>query len=106
VVSIDEEEFRVRVRPVFSVTPLSEERVEAVKKKEPPKGAIVSPMQGMIVALKKQKGDPVRKGEVVAVLEAMKMQTEIHAEAEGTVREIYAYETELVDSGDVIMVVE
>ncbi|MGC8777459.1 MAG: sodium-extruding oxaloacetate decarboxylase subunit alpha [Candidatus Caldatribacteriaceae bacterium] len=106
VVAIDEEEFRVRVRPIFTVAPLVEERVEAVQKKEIPKGAVVSPMQGMIVSLKKQKGDRVRRGEVVAILEAMKMQTEIHAETDGVVREIYAYETELVDSGDVIMVVE
>lgn len=105
IVTVDEEEFRVRVRPVLSVIPVKEEKAPA-KPKEPPKGAITSPMQGMIVALKKRVGDPVKKGEPVAVLEAMKMQTEIHSEIEGVVREIYVYETEIVDFGDVIMVVE
>ncbi|MCX7667389.1 MAG: pyruvate carboxylase subunit B, partial [Atribacterota bacterium] len=106
IVAIDEEEFRVRVRPVFSISSVVEERATSIKGKEIPKGAITSPMQGMIVALKKQKGDAVKKGEVIAILEAMKMQTEIHAEIEGIVQEIYAYETEIVDAGDVIMVVE
>jgi biotin carboxyl carrier protein len=36
----------------------------------------------------------------------MKMQTEIHSDFEGVVKEIYVYETEIVDFGDVIMVVE
>ncbi|NSW77104.1 MAG: sodium-extruding oxaloacetate decarboxylase subunit alpha [Candidatus Atribacteria bacterium] len=106
IVAVDEEEFRVRVRPVFSIASVVEGRTTPLKGKEIPKGAIISPMQGMIVALKKRKGDEVKKGEVVAILEAMKMQTEVHAEIEGTVQEIYAYETEIVDAGDVIMVVE
>jgi len=105
-VTIDNEEFRVKVRPVFSVTPSSKGKEVLTKPKEIPKGAILSPMQGMIVSLKKGKGDTVRKGETVAILEAMKMQTEIHAEVEGVVKEVYTYETELVDAGDVIMVVE
>ncbi|WP_438318509.1 sodium-extruding oxaloacetate decarboxylase subunit alpha [Candidatus Caldatribacterium sp. SIUC1] len=107
VVTVDGEEFHVKVRPVLSVTRVEEEKKETpVRPREIPRGAIVSPMQGMIVALKKKVGDRVQKGETVAVLEAMKMQTEIHSDFEGVVKEIYVYETEIVDFGDVIMVVE
>jgi pyruvate carboxylase subunit B len=107
VVTVDGEEFHVKVRPVLSVTRVEEEKRETpVRPREVPRGAITSPMQGMIVALKKKVGDRVQKGETVAVLEAMKMQTEIHSDFEGVVKEIYVYETEIVDFGDVIMVVE
>ncbi|WP_017872164.1 sodium-extruding oxaloacetate decarboxylase subunit alpha [Candidatus Caldatribacterium saccharofermentans] len=107
VVTVDGEEFHVKVRPVLSVTRVEEEKRETpVRPREIPRGAITSPMQGMIVALKKKVGDRVQKGETVAVLEAMKMQTEIHSDFEGVVKEIYVYETEIVDFGDVIMVVE
>lgn len=108
VVVVDGEEFQVKVRPVLTVAKAEEKKEEAPQKEKPreiPKGAIVSPMQGMIVALKKKVGDPVQKGETVAILEAMKMQTEIHSDFEGVVKEIYVYETEIVDFGDVIMVV-
>jgi pyruvate carboxylase subunit B len=107
VVTVDGEEFHVKVRPVLSVTRVEEEKRETpARPREVPRGAITSPMQGMIVALKKKVGDRVQKGETVAVLEAMKMQTEIHSDFEGVVKEIYVYETEIVDFGDVIMVVE
>lgn len=107
VVVVDGEEFRVKVQPVLAGTRV-EEKKETQEKAKPrtiPQGAILSPMQGMIVALKKKVGDPVKKGETVAVLEAMKMQTEIHSDFEGVVKEIYVYETEIVDFGDIIMVV-
>ncbi|NLJ39879.1 MAG: pyruvate/oxaloacetate carboxyltransferase [Candidatus Atribacteria bacterium] len=109
IISVDDEEFRVSIRPtMFSTVSKETKEKETTSKPKviPKKGAIISPMQGMIVLIKKKIGDYVKVGEPVLVLEAMKMQNEIQSDVEGTVKEIYAFETEIVDSGDVLMLIE
>jgi pyruvate carboxylase subunit B len=68
-------------------------------------GAIQAPMQGMVVKVKVAKGDRVRLGDVVVVLEAMKMQNDIVATVAGTVREIYAREGAIVAPNEVLMTI-
>jgi geranyl-CoA carboxylase alpha subunit len=53
-------------------------------------GAIIAPMHGLLLDVRVKSGDSVATGDVVAVLEAMKMHYEIVAEATGTVSEVYA----------------
>jgi len=50
--------------------------------------AVVSPMPGKIVSIKVKKGDVVKSGDVVIILEAMKMEQEIKSSLEGTVEDI------------------
>lgn len=102
-VDVDGEVFNVKVASTLSKT------IEVEKPKglaEIPEGAIVAPMQGMILAVKVKVGGRVEKGDVVAMIEAMKMQNEIHATNSGKVTEILVYEGEVVNSGDALMVVE
>jgi len=47
--------------------------------------AVTSPLPGVIIAVKVNVGDAVKAGQVVAILEAMKMENEIQAESDGTV---------------------
>ena len=47
-----------------------------------------SPLPGVIVAVKVKVGDAVKNGQVVAVLEAMKMENEIQAEFDGVVTSV------------------
>ena len=47
--------------------------------------AVQAPLPGVIIAVKVNVGDNVKAGQVVAVLEAMKMENEIQAESDGTV---------------------
>ncbi|HET9848278.1 MAG TPA: pyruvate carboxylase subunit B [Candidatus Dormibacteraeota bacterium] len=68
-------------------------------------GAIQAPMQGMVVKVKVGKGDRVRLGDVVVVLEAMKMQNDIVATVAGTVREVFAKEGAIVAPNDVLMTI-
>ena len=49
---------------------------------------ITSPMPGTILAVNKNVGDAVKAGETVFVMEAMKMENEIVAPADGTIAEI------------------
>src|SRR6185312_14240157 len=53
-------------------------------------GAVVSPMHGKLIQLLVKAGDTVKKGERVAVVEAMKMEHALLAPQDGTVSEIAA----------------
>ena len=50
--------------------------------------AIVSPMPGKIISIKVSQGQEIKTGDVVLILEAMKMEQEIKSTLEGTVSEI------------------
>jgi len=59
-------------------------------------GTVVSPMQGLLLKVNVKVGDRVALGDVVAVLEAMKMQNDITATRAGTITEVYATEGSVV----------
>jgi acetyl-CoA/propionyl-CoA carboxylase, biotin carboxylase, biotin carboxyl carrier protein len=69
-------------------------------------GTISAPMQGTIVKVLVTVGDRVEAGQAVLVLEAMKMENHINAEASGTVREVRVEEGDTVGTGDVLVVIE
>lgn len=50
---------------------------------------VVAPMPGIILQIKKNTGDPIKKGEVLFVLEAMKMENEIYSPKDGTMGQIF-----------------
>lgn len=58
---------------------------------------VCSPLPGVIISVDVKEGQAVKKGQKVAVLEAMKMENEIQAEADGTVVAI------LVQKGDSVL---
>ena len=60
------------------------------KKKFVSLGTIVSPFYGKLVELKIKVGDRVKKGQTIAVIEAMKMRNEIVAKVDGVVRDLRA----------------
>ena len=62
----------------------------------PPQNAVVAPMQGLIVKIPVEVGTEVQMGDVVAVLEAMKMQNDIVANRAGTVTHILVKEQDVV----------
>jgi pyruvate carboxylase subunit B len=59
-------------------------------------GTVVSPMQGLLLKVNVKVGDHVALGDVVCVLEAMKMQNDITATRAGTVTEVYVTEGAVV----------
>ncbi len=64
---------------------------------------VVAPMPGAIVDVKVANGDSVEKGQIVAILEAMKMETEILAPASGTVTSVQVTKGAQVNLGDTIV---
>jgi pyruvate carboxylase subunit B len=97
-VEIDGESYLVKVAPAGMTIQ------EAVPKA--PKDGLTVPMQGVIIRYKVKKGDKVAEGDAVAVLEAMKMEQNILANKNGTVKEIYIKEGTTVTPGDVLMSIE
>jgi biotin carboxyl carrier protein len=66
---------------------------------------IKSPMPGLIVAVPVKEGDPVKKGQVLIVLESMKMENELKAARDGTVTSVKVAPRQAVEQGQVLMVV-
>ena len=65
--------------------------------------AIKSPLPGVIVAVRVNVGDAVKAGQVVAVLEAMKMENEIQSEYDGTVASVNVSQGDSVLEGALIV---
>lgn len=61
-----------------------------------------SPMPGKILAVKANEGASVKKGDVLILLEAMKMENEIVAPQDGTVASINVSTGDMVEAGDVL----
>ncbi len=102
-VDVDGEVFNVKISSVMGKT------VSVDKPRQPaekPKGAVVAPMQGMILGVKVKVGAKVKSGDVLLMIEAMKMQNEVRSSMDGVVKEVLVYEGELVNSNDVLMVLD
>ncbi len=69
------------------------------------KDAIVSPMQGTVLAVEVAEGDEVEAGQVVCIVEAMKMENEVHAHRGGRVTELSVAPGQPVKTGQIICVV-
>ena len=75
---------------------------------EGPKGAastIVSPMPGVIIDVSVTPGQAVKRGQKVAVLEAMKMENDILAESDGTVCSVFVKQGDSVLEGAKIVTI-
>lgn len=84
---------------------------DAVKEEKPVSGKIVkSPLVGTFYAAPSEDADPyvsvgdtVKKGQVLAIVEAMKLMNEIESEFDGTVEEIYVENGQAVEYGQPLM---
>ena len=63
---------------------------------------INSPMPGNILSVKASAGQAVKKGDVLMILEAMKMENEICAPQDGTIASVQVAAGDSVESGDVL----
>jgi len=68
--------------------------------------AVVTPMQGTVLAVEVAEGDEVRAGQILCVVEAMKMENEIKAHRGGRVTELSVEPGQPVKTGQVICVVQ
>lgn len=66
---------------------------------------VVAPMPGSILKVNVNVGDSVKRGQVLLVLEAMKMENEITAPAEGKITEVKVEQGQCISAGDVMVVI-
>ena len=66
---------------------------------------VVAPMQGTILDVKVKAGDAVKKGQVVAILEAMKLENEVVSPFDGVVKEVLVSKGQKVNNGDKLLIV-
>jgi biotin carboxyl carrier protein len=66
---------------------------------------VIAPMPGKVVRLLVQAGDKVETGQGLLVVEAMKMQNEIHSPKSGTVERLLVKEGQPVNAGEVLCIV-
>ncbi|HSS60427.1 MAG TPA: pyruvate carboxylase subunit B [Candidatus Limnocylindrales bacterium] len=109
-VEVEGEVFKVRVSGAgLAVIPADAAPTPAGSSAPPrPKsgeGAITAPMQGLIVKLPVKLGDDVKLGDVVAVLEAMKMQNDIVTTVAGKVSDVYVKEGEVVSPNQPLLAI-
>ncbi len=66
---------------------------------------VVAPMPGTILSVSKNVGDSVASGEVIMILEAMKMENEIVAPAAGTIKQLLVQKGSTVETDAVLAIV-
>ena len=66
---------------------------------------VKSPMPGTILSVNVKQGDAVKAGQVLMILEAMKMENEIMAPCDGTVSSVAVAQGASVDTGAVLCVI-
>lgn len=100
------------VSPVAAPAPVAAAPVAAVAATEQAGTKIVAPMVGTVylqpkpdAPMFKKVGDKVAVGETVAIIEAMKLMTEIHSEVSGTISDILVENEEVVDYNKPLYVV-
>ncbi|HJK97086.1 MAG TPA: biotin/lipoyl-containing protein, partial [Polyangiaceae bacterium LLY-WYZ-14_1] len=95
----------VQTRPGGEVTVLREAPRFPDPTAEVAAGALTAPMPGQVVALRAAVGDPVTPGQVLLVLEAMKMEHAVTAPEAGTVEALPVAPGDQVEAGQVLAVV-
>ena len=108
-VEVDGRRFEVRfVEPEPPWAELARRRRERVRARGGGAGgrdAVVSPMQGTVLSVPVADGDEVEAGQVLCIVEAMKMENEVHAPRAGTVTDLSVAAGEAVTNGQVICLI-
>lgn len=88
------------VRPVGAAAPVAAAAPAAAATVD---GTVTAPLPGTITKVVAKAGQKVKKGDVLVIMEAMKMANDIVAEADGTVESISVSEGQSVNQGDVLV---
>lgn len=108
VVTVEENAGSGSAAPMAAPAPTPEPAAAPAPKAAPaPLGAgsvkVESPMPGTILDIKTAAGSAVKKGDVLCILEAMKMENDIVAPADGTVASVNVNKGDSVEAGQLIV---
>lgn len=102
IIEVDGEEYAVRIKPKYG-TEMKKKMEEITAETE---GAITSPLRGMITKINVKEGQEVKKGDIILILEAMKMENPVESPVDGVVEKILVHEGQSVNAGDVLMIIK
>ena len=96
--------FRAARQRILVLTPASADLHQRLPEKTPPDTSrlVVSPMPGLVVSMDVVEGEEVKEGQVICVIEAMKMQNIIRAERDGQIKMLGAKTGDSVAADDVL----
>jgi len=111
-IKVDEATFKAEVKTpaikpaltIFEPTPLTPLKT-ATATKQVVEGAVTAPMTGKILSIKVKKGESVKAGQILCILEAMKMENEITTPRAGTIREVFVSEGSSVSEGEPLFMI-
>ncbi len=66
-------------------------------------GHVAAPLPGMVSSIAVTNGQTVKAGDLMLTLEAMKMETSVHAEIDGTIGTVYVKAGAQVDAKDLLV---
>ncbi len=101
-VKVDDRTYRVEVAPggeLTSIAPAPQQELPAASGGKP----VPAPLAGNIVRVNVAPGDRVEAGDVLVILEAMKMETEVRSGSAGTVAAVHAAAGDSVAAGDALI---
>jgi pyruvate/oxaloacetate carboxyltransferase len=104
-VEVDGDLFTVKISPLRNTVTTENKTTASNESLKPPEGAVLCDAAGLVLSLEVKSGDSVGKGDLIAVIEAMKMRRQVYSPRQGTVKEIFAKEGDIVEADDVLMVV-
>ena len=102
-INIDSIIHRVTCKSEFD---LLKEQFAGNKSADKAKADIISPMPGIIKKLNVTEGQEVKKGDVILVLEAMKMENEIKAKKDAVIKKICVNEMSSVEKNELLIMLE
>ncbi len=109
-IKVNGKSYRVELEEIEQVdsAPLEEKRKQETKKIVDNSGAkeVVSPIQGQVTNIKVKVGDKVQKGDVLIIVEEMKLENEVVSPFEGQIAEILVTKGQNVKAKDVILTIE
>ena len=109
-IKVNGKSYRVELEEIEQVdtAPLEEKKKQESKKIINNDGAkeVVSPIQGQVTNLKVKVGDKVKKGDVLVIIEAMKLENEVVSPFEGQVAEILVTKGQNVKAKEPIIIIE
>ena len=109
-IKVNGKTYRVELEEIEQVdsAPLEEKRKQETKKLVNNDGGkeVVSPIQGQVTNVKVKVGDKVQKGDVLLIVEAMKLENEVVSPFEGQVAEILVTKGQNVKAKEPIVIIE
>ena len=109
-IKVNGKSYRVELEEIEQVdsAPLEEKRKQETKKlvNNDDGKEVVSPIQGQVTNVKVKVGDKVQKGDVLLIVEAMKLENEVVSPFEGQVAEILVTKGQNVKAKEPIVIIE